>query len=45
MQNKISVILITGYEEENSRDCLENIKWADKIIVVDSESADNTVQE
>jgi len=38
LKNKISVILITGNEEENIRDCLESIKWADEIIVVDSES-------
>jgi hypothetical protein len=27
---KISVIIITGNEEENIRDCLESIKWADE---------------
>jgi len=44
MENKISVIIITGNEEENIRDCLESIKWADEIIVVDSESTDKTVE-
>jgi glycosyltransferase involved in cell wall biosynthesis len=44
LQNKISAILITGNEEENIRDCLESIKWADEIIVVDSESTDKTVE-
>ena len=44
LKNKISAILITGNEEENIRDCLESIKWADEIIVVDSESNDKTVE-
>jgi glycosyltransferase involved in cell wall biosynthesis len=44
LQNKISVNLITGNEEENIRDCLESIKWLDKIIVVDSKSTGKTVE-
>ena len=44
MQNKISVIIITGNEEKNIKDCLESVKWADEIIVVDSESKDKTVE-
>lgn len=44
MQNKISVIIITGNEEKNIRDCLYSVKWADEIIVVDSESSDKTVE-
>jgi len=44
MQNKISVIIITGNEEKNIRNCLESVKWADELIVVDSESSDNTVK-
>lgn len=43
MQNKISVVIITGNEEKNIRDCLNSVTWADEIIVVDSESSDNTV--
>lgn len=43
MQNKISVIIITGNEEKNIRDCLKSVSWADEIIVVDSESKDLTV--
>jgi len=42
-QNKISVVIITGNEENNIKDCLESVKWADEIIVIDSESTDNTV--
>jgi len=44
LQNKISIILITGNEEENIRDCLDSVKWAGEIIVVDSESTDKTVE-
>ena len=40
--NKLSVVIITHNEEDNIRDCLESIKWADEIIVVDSESDDKT---
>lgn len=42
MKNNISVIIITKNEEENIKECLESIKWADEIIVVDSESTDAT---
>lgn len=42
-QNKISVVIITGNEENNIKDCLEGVTWADEIIVVDSESTDSTV--
>ncbi len=41
---KLSVTIITFNEENNIRDCLENIKWADEIIVVDSFSTDKTVE-
>ena len=40
---KLSVTIITFNEESNIRDCLESIQWADEIIVVDSNSTDNTV--
>lgn len=43
MQNKISVIIITGNEEKNIRECLNSVKWGDEIIVVDSDSKDETV--
>lgn len=41
---KISVIIITKNESKNIKDCLESVKWADEIIVVDSGSTDNTVE-
>ena len=31
----ISATIITYNEEENIRDCLESVKWADEIIVID----------
>lgn len=41
--NKVSVIIITKNESQNIRDCLESVRWADEIIVVDSGSIDDTV--
>lgn len=40
----ISVCIITYNEEENIRDCLNSIKWAEEIVVVDSYSNDKTVE-
>lgn len=42
--DNISVIIITYNEEENIRECLEGVKWADEIIIVDSFSTDKTLQ-
>jgi glycosyltransferase involved in cell wall biosynthesis len=39
----ISVLIITFNEEKNIRRCLESVKWADEIVVIDSESSDRTV--
>lgn len=44
MSEKISVIIITGNEEKNIDECLNSVKWADEIILVDSESSDKTVE-
>jgi len=41
--NKISVIIITKNESLNIGECLESVKWADEIIVVDSGSEDETL--
>ncbi len=41
---KISVAIITHNEEGDIRDCLESVKWADEIVVVDSFSTDRTVE-
>lgn len=39
----LSVTIITKNEENVIRDCLESIKWADEIVVLDSGSTDATV--
>jgi glycosyltransferase involved in cell wall biosynthesis len=39
----LSVIIITKNEALNIRECIESVKWADEIIVVDSGSTDDTV--
>ncbi len=36
------IIIITKNEQDNIEDCLESVKWADEIIVVDSGSIDKT---
>ena len=41
---KLSVTIITLNEEDNIRDALESVKWADEIVVVDSGSTDRTVE-
>ncbi len=40
---KFSVAIICCNEEANIRDCLESVKWADEIVVVDSGSTDRTL--
>jgi glycosyltransferase involved in cell wall biosynthesis len=40
---KISVIVITHNEEKNIGQCLESVRWADEIVLVDSFSTDRTV--
>ncbi|WP_028389069.1 glycosyltransferase family 2 protein [Legionella fairfieldensis] len=39
----LSVIIIAKNEEANIRHCLESVRWADEIIVLDSGSTDHTV--
>jgi glycosyltransferase involved in cell wall biosynthesis len=40
--NKISVAIITKNEETNIRECLESLRFADEIVVVDNGSTDKT---
>jgi glycosyltransferase involved in cell wall biosynthesis len=40
---RFSVIVITKNEEASIRRCLESVRWADEIIVLDSGSTDDTV--
>jgi len=39
----LSVVVIAKNEEENIRDCLTSVSWADEIIIVDDYSTDRTV--
>lgn len=41
---KISVIILTKNEEPVVKDCLESVKWADEIVVVDHGSTDKTLE-
>ncbi len=43
-RQKISILIPTHNEENNIRDCLESLKWADEIVIVDSYSTDNTLK-
>ena len=43
MEN-LSVTIITKNEEKNIGRCLESLKWADEIVVVDTSSTDRTVE-
>ena len=38
----LSVILITKNEELNLKDCLDSVSFADEIIILDSQSTDQT---
>ncbi len=40
---KLSVAILTFNEEKNIKDCLESVKWADEIILIDEKSSDKTV--
>ena len=40
--SRISCIIITRDEATNIRRCLESVRWADEIVVVDSGSTDDT---
>ncbi len=41
---RISVTIITLNEEANIGECLESVKWADEIVVLDSGSSDRTLE-
>ena len=44
MTQKVTVIVPCFNEEEDIRECLESVKWADDIFVVDSYSTDRTLE-
>ncbi len=39
----VSVVVITKNEAARLADCLESVRWADEIVVVDDESTDDTL--
>ena len=41
---KVSVYIMTFNEKDKITDCLESVKWADEIVVLDSFSTDGTVE-
>ena len=41
---EISILIHTLNEERNIRNCLETVKWADEIIIIDMYSDDRTVE-
>jgi glycosyltransferase involved in cell wall biosynthesis len=41
---KLSVVIAAKNEEKNIQNCLESVKWADEIIVVDDMSNDGTAE-
>jgi glycosyltransferase involved in cell wall biosynthesis len=41
---KLTVIVPTFNEEANVAGCLESVRWADEILVVDSFSTDRTLE-
>jgi glycosyltransferase involved in cell wall biosynthesis len=41
---EISVVVLTKNEEKNIRPCLETLRWADELLVLDSFSDDATVE-
>ncbi len=42
-RQRLSVVILTKNEERRIRRCLESVRWADEIIVVDGMSTDRTV--
>ncbi len=40
----ISVVLITKDEEKMLKGCLESVKWADEVVIVDNGSTDKTLE-
>jgi glycosyltransferase involved in cell wall biosynthesis len=44
LSDSLTVIVPTFNEEDNIHDCLESVKWADDIFVVDSFSTDRTLE-
>jgi glycosyltransferase involved in cell wall biosynthesis len=43
-RERCSVTIITLNEEKNLRACLESVRWADEVVIVDSGSKDRTLE-
>lgn len=41
---KVSAVVITKNEEKNIKACLKALVWADEIVIIDSNSTDNTAE-
>lgn len=41
--NKLAVLILTYNEEKNIRSCVESVRFADEIIIIDSGSTDKTI--
>jgi len=41
---RLSVVIISKNEEDKLARCLESVKWADEIVIVDDNSTDKTVE-
>src|SRR5581483_4281048 len=44
MSTRLSVCIVTKNEAHNIVACLTSVSWAHEIIIIDSESTDNTVE-
>ncbi len=44
MKPRLSAVIITRDEEDTLRDCLESLRFADEVVVLDSGSTDRTVE-
>lgn len=44
VRQKLSVVVLTKNEEKNIAACLDSVRWADEIIVIDDNSTDKTVE-
>ncbi|MFB0537220.1 MAG: glycosyltransferase family 2 protein [Anaerolineae bacterium] len=42
--SQLTVVILTKNEEHNIADCIESVRWADKVVVFDSLSQDRTVE-